>query len=516
MVEHPVLLLILDGWGKAAPGPGNAISQAHTPNLDRLMASCPGTTLQCMGPAVGLPPGQMGNSEVGHLNLGAGRIVYQDIMRINMAVEDGSLRTNEVVGDLIDTTRAQGGRLHFMGLISDGGVHSDQAHLLALLAVCKEKGLTDVVVHAFLDGRDTPPASGFDCVQRLQAGMDTIGVGRIATVSGRFYAMDRDKRWERIELAYDALTLGKGIACSDPLEAIEASYAQGENDEFVKPRVIMDNGCPVGCIEDGDAVFFFNFRADRARQMTRALYDPEFTAFERKKFPQLCSMVTMTQYDKHFGLPVAFPPVRMAQILGEVVAEAGARQFRIAETEKYAHVTYFFNGGREEPFDGEDRHLVPSPREVATYDLKPEMSVHEVARILCETLRNREHRLIICNFANLDMVGHTGVIPAVIAACEVVDGCVGQVMQALEEVGGRGLVTADHGNAEEMLDESGGAKTSHSLNPVPCLLVGRKTGEMCLRPQGALCDVAPTLLEMMGLAQPEEMTGTSLLQKNAG
>jgi 2,3-bisphosphoglycerate-independent phosphoglycerate mutase len=437
-------------------------------------------------------------------------------MRINMAVEDGSLRTNEVVGDLIDTTRAQGGRLHFMGLISDGGVHSDQAHLLALLAVCKEKGLTDVVVHAFLDGRDTPPASGFDCVKRLQAGMDTIGVGRIATVSGRFYAMDRDKRWERIELAYDALTLGKGIACSDPLEAIEASYAQGENDEFVKPRVIMDNGCPVGCIEDGDAVFFFNFRADRARQMTRALYDPEFAAFERKKFPHLCSMVTMTQYDKHFGLPVAFPPVRMRQILGEVVAEAGARQFRIAETEKYAHVTYFFNGGREEPFDGEDRHLVPSPREVATYDLKPEMSVHEVARILCETLRNREHRLIICNFANLDMVGHTGVIPAVIAACEAVDGCVGQVMQALEEVGGRGLVTADHGNAEEMLDESGGAKTSHSLNPVPCLLVGRKTGEMCLRPQGGLCDVAPTLLEMMGLAQPEEMTGTSLLQKNAG
>jgi 2,3-bisphosphoglycerate-independent phosphoglycerate mutase len=453
MVEHPVLLLILDGWGKTAPGPGNAISQAHTPNLDRLMASCPGTTLECMGPAVGLPPGQMGNSEVGHLNLGAGRIVYQDIMRINMAVEDGSLRTNEVVGDLIDTTRAQGGRLHFMGLISDGGVHSDQAHLLALLAVCKEKGLTDVVVHAFLDGRDTPPASGRAYVQRLQADMDSIGVGRIATVSGRFYAMDRDKRWERIELAYDALTLGKGIACSNPLEAIEAAYAQGENDEFVKPRVIMDNGCPVGCIEDGDAVFFFNFRADRAR---------------------------------------------------------------IAETEKYAHVTYFFNGGREEPFDGEDRHLVPSPREVATYDLKPEMSVHEVARILCETLRNREHRLIICNFANLDMVGHTGVIPAVIAACEAVDGCVGQVMQTLEEVGGWGLVTADHGNAEEMLDESGGVKTSHSLNPVPCLLVGRKTGEMCLRPQGGLCDVAPTLLEMMGLAQPEEMTGTSLLQKNAG
>ena len=516
MTDQPVLLLILDGWGKAAPGPGNAVSLAKTPVLDGLLGSRPNTTLQCMGEAVGLPPGQMGNSEVGHLNLGAGRIVYQDIMRINMAVRDGSLKTNAVLLDLIETTRARGGRIHFMGLISDGGVHSDQAHLAALLDLCKDKGFEDVLVHAFLDGRDTPPTSGLGYVQRLQKDMDAIGVGRIATVSGRFYAMDRDKRWDRIELAYDALTLGTGIAADDPLAAIQDSYDQGENDEFVKPRVIMEDGRPVGMIEDGDAIFFFNFRADRARQMTQALFDPDFGEFERKTVPLLCAMATMTRYDKHFGLPVAFPPVRMSNILGEVVSDAGARQFRVAETEKYAHVTYFFNGGREEPFKGEDHKLIPSPREVATYDLKPEMSVNAVADTLCETIKNREHRLIICNFANLDMVGHTGIIPAAVAACEAVDACVGRVMQALDEVGGKALVTADHGNAEDMLDAHGGTKTSHSLNPVPCVLVGQGTENRTLRTGGALCDVAPTLLELLGMDQPEEMTGRSLLQKDAG
>ncbi|WP_462324869.1 2,3-bisphosphoglycerate-independent phosphoglycerate mutase [Desulfoplanes sp.] len=516
MDNPPVLLLILDGWGVAPPGPGNAISQAKTPHLDALLDSCPTTTLACMGESVGLPPRQMGNSEVGHLNLGAGRIVYQDIMRINMAVRDGSLKTNAVLLDLIETTRDRGGRIHFMGLVSDGGVHSDQAHLAALLALCKERGLEDVLVHAFLDGRDTPPSSGLGYVQRLQEDIENIGVGRIATVSGRFYAMDRDKRWDRIRSAYDALTLGEGIAADDPLAAIQESYDQGENDEFVKPRVIMEDGRPVGVVEDGDAVFFFNFRADRARQMTQALFDPDFGGFKRTKVPHLCTMATMTRYDEHFGLPAAFPPVRMTNILGEVVAGRGAKQFRVAETEKYAHVTYFFNGGREEPFKGEDRKLIPSPREVATYDLKPGMSVNLVAETLCGAIRNNEYRLIVCNFANLDMVGHTGSIPAVVAACGAVDACVGRVMQTLDGVGGKGLVTADHGNAEDMLDPDGGAKTCHSLNPVPCVLVGKGTGNRTLRDGGALCDVAPTLLDLLGMDQPEEMTGRSLLGKGPG
>jgi 2,3-bisphosphoglycerate-independent phosphoglycerate mutase len=512
MVDHPVLLLILDGWGKAAPGPGNAISLARTPHLDALFDACPNTELQCMGESVGLPPGQMGNSEVGHLNLGAGRIVYQDIMRINMAVKDGSLNTNPVLVDLIETARARGGRIHFMGLVSDGGVHSDQAHLSALLALCKEKHFKDVLIHVFLDGRDTSPTAGLGYVKRLMADMDALGVGRIATVSGRFYAMDRDKRWDRIQLAYDAMTLGKGIAGNDPLEAIEASYAQGETDEFVKPRVIQTPDGPVGTIEDNDAVFFFNFRADRARQMTQALTDPHFREFVRTKVPHLCTMATMTQYDHHFELPAAFPPVSMTNILGEVVANKRAKQFRVAETEKYAHVTYFFNGGREEPFEGEDRLLVPSPREVATYDQKPEMSVHAVTDVVCDVLERREHGLIVCNFANLDMVGHTGVIPAAVAACEAVDACVGRVVQTLDRVGGMGLITADHGNAEDMLGPGGKTKTSHSLNPVPCILVGSGTANRSLRRGGALCDVAPTLLELLGMEQPEEMTGRSLLQ----
>ncbi|GAU07464.1 2,3-bisphosphoglycerate-independent phosphoglycerate mutase [Desulfoplanes formicivorans] len=516
MVDHPVLLLILDGWGKGAPGPGNAISLAKTPHLDALLATCPNTELQCMGESVGLPPGQMGNSEVGHLNLGAGRVVYQDIMRINLAVRDGSLRSNSVLEDLIESARARGGRIHFMGLVSDGGVHSDQAHLAALLALCKEKHFKDVLIHVFLDGRDTPPKGGLAYVRKLMADMDALGVGRIATVSGRFYAMDRDKRWDRIKLAYDAMTQGEGVAADDPLAAIQAAYDQGDNDEFVKPQVIRTPGGPVGTIQDGDAVFFFNFRADRARQLTQALFDPHFKEFTRTKIPRLCAMATMTQYDHHFGLPAAFPPVSMTNILGEVVASNGASQFRVAETEKYAHVTYFFNGGREEPFEGEERLLVPSPREVATYDQKPEMSVNAVTDVLCEAIHRRKYRLIVCNFANLDMVGHTGVIPAAVAACEAVDQCVGRVLKALDKTGGTGLITADHGNAEDMLDAGGGTKTSHSLNPVPCVLVGSEATEYSLRSGGALCDVAPTLLGLLGIKQPAEMTGRSLLHKTTG
>ncbi len=510
-MSEPVLLLILDGWGHAPPGPGNAVSQAKTPHLTTLLATCPHTLLACMGEAVGLPPGQMGNSEVGHLNLGAGRVVYQDIMRINKAVDDGSLAANPVLLDLIHTTQERRGRLHCMGLVSDGGVHSDQTHLTALLGLCRAKGLHDVFIHAFLDGRDTPPTSGYGYVQRLQEEIQTLGIGRIATLTGRFYAMDRDKRWDRIELAYDALTQGTGIPIDDPLTAIEAAYDAGETDEFIRPRVVVEQGQPLGVIRDGDAVCCFNFRADRARQMTQALYDPLFTAFERKQIPSLAFLATMTRYDKDFDLPVLFPPMRIVNGLGEVVSKQGARQIRLAETEKYAHVTYFFNGGREEPFSGENRQLLPSPRDVATYDLQPEMSVHQVTQALCAAIRKGEHRLLICNFANLDMVGHTGSIKAAIAACQAVDHCVGQVMDALHEVGGKALITADHGNAEDMLDDQGRMKTAHSLNPVPCILVGAGTKAWSLRKGGALCDVAPTLLHLLGMNQPQEMTGQSLL-----
>jgi 2,3-bisphosphoglycerate-independent phosphoglycerate mutase len=511
--SNPVLLLILDGWGKAAPGPGNAVSLARTPNLDQLCATCPGTTLRCMGSSVGLPEGQMGNSEVGHLNLGAGRIVYQDIMRINLAIKDRSFFTNKVLIDLVDTAATTGGRVHLMGLVSDGGVHSDQAHLAATLELCRDKGVSDVFVHVFLDGRDTPPASGLSYVERLVEDMHRIGVGRIASITGRYYAMDRDKRWDRIKLAYDALTDGVGIACSDPLDAIRDAYAQNENDEFIRPRVMMQDHRPVATIRDDDAIFFFNFRADRSRQLTQALFDPQFDFFERQVVPALAAMATMTVYDGHFPLPAAFPPVKMSNILGEVVAGQGKKQFRIAETEKYAHVTYFFNGGREEPFPGEERLLIPSPRDVATYDLKPEMSANAIADALCAHIASGDYALIVCNFANLDMVGHTGVIPAAIKACECVDACVGRVMDALHTAGGIALLTADHGNAENMLDENGGIKTAHSLNPVPCLLVGDSMGGRRLRQDGALCDVAPTLLALLGMEQPAEMTGENLLRE---
>ncbi len=519
MANGPVLLLILDGWGIAPAGPGNAVSLAHTPNLDTLLATCPHTSLACMGEAVGLPSAQMGNSEVGHLNLGAGRVVYQDIMRINMAIKDGSLADNPVLKELMQRARAKGGRVHFMGLVSDGGVHSDQAHLHALLDLCKANGFggeaNNVFVHAFLDGRDTPPTSGLKYLRKLQQKMDALGVGRIATLCGRFYAMDRDKRWERVQKAYNALTLGEGKLVERPLAAIEDAYAKGENDEFITPRVIVENDRPVGMIQDGDAVFFFNFRADRARQLTQALSDMNFDAFERTIFPNLCAMATMTQYDGHFDLPAAFPPVAMNNVLGEVVARYGARQFRVAETEKYAHVTYFFNGGREEPFDREERKLLPSPRDVATYDLKPAMSAEAVAEALCAAISSKNYPFIVCNFANLDMVGHTGNIPAAITACETVDHCIGQIVDALGKVGGKALITADHGNAEDMLDAHKGTKTSHSLNPVPCVLLGKDSEQYTLRQNGALCDVAPTLLELLGMEQPEEMTGRSLLHKKA-
>ena len=507
-MKKPCVLLILDGWGKAAPGPGNAVSQARTPRMDALLSSHPKGELKCMGRDVGLPDGQMGNSEVGHLNLGAGRIVYQDIMRINLAIEDGSLAANPVLAELAGAARAASGRVHLMGLVSDGGVHSMQDHLVALIQALSDQGVADICVHAFLDGRDTPPRSGLGYIKALEADLARMGAGRIVSVSGRYYAMDRDQRWDRVELAYAAMTEGRGLAAVSAAEAVSDGYAAGENDEFVKPRVILRDGQPSGLIEDGDAVLFFNFRADRARELTRALTEDGFTGFARSRKIALSRFVTMTRYEKDFGLPVLFPPISLDRILGQVVSERGMRQLRTAETEKYAHVTYFFNGGQETPFPGEDREMLPSPKEVPTYDFKPEMSVYKITDTLVGALETGQYDLAVCNFANLDMVGHTGVIPAAVKACEAVDECLGRVMDCVAGMGGTLLVTADHGNAEDMLDEHGNVKTSHSLNPVPFVYVG--PDQVRVR-DGRLADVAPTILGILGIAKPVEMTGESLL-----
>lgn len=511
-MSKPCVLLILDGWGKAAPGPGNAVSLAKTPNMDRLLAGHPMAELKCMGRDVGLPDGLMGNSEVGHLNLGAGRIVYQDIMRINLAIEDGSLAVNPELAALAQAAREATGRVHLMGLVSDGGVHSMLTHLEALIQALAAQGVGDICVHAFLDGRDTPPRSGLGYIRKLEAALVRMGVGRIATVTGRYYAMDRDQRWERVERAYNALVLGEGIAAASAEQAVTEAYESGENDEFVQPRVILGDGAPSGLVRDGDAVLFFNFRADRARELTRALTEAEFSGFVRRQTVRPSRYVTMTRYDKSFGLPVLFPPMSLDKILGQVVSEHGLRQLRTAETEKYAHVTYFFNGGVETPFPGEDRKLLPSPKDVPTYDFKPEMSVFQVVQTLLDGLESGHYDLIVCNFANLDMVGHTGVIPAAIKACEAVDECLGRVMDAVARLDGTLLVTADHGNAEDMLDAAGNVKTSHSVNPVSFVYVGPRA--VALR-DGRLADVAPTILDILGLPQPVEMTGQTLLVASA-
>lgn len=503
----PTLLLILDGFGLAEPGEGNAVSQAATPNLDRLFKNYPWTKLVASGEEVGLPKGQMGNSEVGHLNLGAGRIVYQDIVRINKAIEDGSLATNPTLLQLIEEVKKKTSRVHLLGLLSDGGVHSLDTHLYKLIEILKDQGVKEVFIHCFLDGRDTPPRSAKKYLQKLKQVLDRLNFGQIASLSGRYYAMDRDKRWERTSLAYQTLVLGQGRKAKNALEALEQAYQQGENDEFVVPTFIEGSN---GTLEDGDGVIFFNFRADRVRQICQALFDAQFSFFERKKFP-LLHIITMTQYEKDFPLPVIFPPIEMKNILGEVVSKLGLKQLRIAETEKYAHVTYFFNGGREEPFALEERILIPSPREVATYDQKPEMSVYEVSSTLSKHILKNDFDFYVCNFANLDMVGHTGVIEAAIKACEAVDKCVGEVVESMLKIGGRVLLTADHGNAEDML-ENGKPKTAHSTNPVPFILI-EKNCVFRLREKGILGDVAPTILDLWGVEKPLEMTGKSLLVK---
>ncbi len=503
----PVMLMILDGWGINPSRENNAVAMAATPNLDRLFSEYPNTRLDCAGPAVGLPEGVMGNSEVGHLNIGAGRTVYQTLLRIDRAIADRSFFDNPAFKRVMDQVKTRGSKLHIMGLVSDGGVHSQLNHLLALVDMAESSGLSDVRIHAILDGRDTPPDSGKGYVRKLETAIAGKKGIRIATLCGRFYAMDRDTRWERTETAYRLYTEAQGLGETDPVKAVENAYERGETDEFVKPVVIG----PPSAMEDGDGLIFFNFRADRARQITRALTEKDFKGFLRRKKPEFSDYVCMALYDETFGLPVAFGSVKLEGILGAVISGLGLSQLRIAETEKYAHVTYFFNGGEETPYPGEDRCLIPSPRDAATYDLAPGMSAVAVADELLHRISGgTPYDLIVVNFANMDMVGHTGVISAAVTAVETVDTCVGRVVAAFRKAGGDVIVTADHGNSEQMVDEKGGPHTAHTLNPVPLILVSDSLKQADLR-TGCLGDIAPTVLTVMGIAKPAEMTGVSLI-----
>ena len=509
-MKKPIALIIMDGFGESKIVDGNAVLNANTPNLDNLIKEYPHTLISASGLDVGLPNGQMGNSEVGHTNIGAGRIVYQDLTRVSKAIEDGDLFKNEV---LLETMKnAKTSALHLMGLVSDGGVHSHIDHLKGILKMAKENGVENVYVHAFTDGRDTDPKSALKYIQDIEDYMKELGVGKFASVSGRYYAMDRDKRWDRIKLAYDAMVNGKGLTASSAKEAVENSYAEDKNDEFVLPTVIVENGHPVGLIKEGDSIVFGNFRPDRAREITRAIVDTDFTGFER---PNMKTYFTcLTTYDITIkNVHVAFKPQSLENTLGEYLAKNGKKQLRTAETEKYAHVTFFFNGGVEEPNEGEDRELVPSPK-VATYDLQPEMSAYEVTNKLLAKIDEDKYDFIVVNFANPDMVGHTGVIKAAIKAVETVDECVGKVVEKILSKGGEAIITADHGNVELMQDpETKSTITAHSTNPVPFILVGEKDKSLSLREGGRLCDIAPTILEMMNLDKPEQMTGESLIIK---
>ncbi|MEE9255655.1 MAG: 2,3-bisphosphoglycerate-independent phosphoglycerate mutase [bacterium] len=503
------MLIVLDGWGlRASPG-HNAIAIAQTPVMDALLKSRPSARLRTCGRAVGLPEGQMGNSEVGHLNLGAGRVVNQDIVRIGRAIEEGSFAQNEVLLGAARAANSGGGAVHLLGLVSDGGVHSLQDHGVAAARLARLAGAERIYAHAFMDGRDTPPRGGLAYLEKFAAGLEREAGARIATVSGRYYAMDRDRRWERTKRAWGAMVLGEGHRRQDPLEWVKSSYERGETDEFIQPCVIDEGGVPIGLIEGGDAVICFNFRADRARQITRALTEASFDGFARGKFPPV-HFACMTAYDESFSLPVAFPPVEMKGLFCHALHAAGKTSLRVAETEKYPHVTYFFNGGAEEALEGEARVLVPSPKEVATYDEKPEMSAEEVTEKVEEAIQEGDCDAIILNYANPDMVGHTGVEEKAVQAVQTVDACLGRVLQALESAGGAALVTADHGNCEQMWDDENGCPhTAHTLNETPCIIVAPGF-EGPLRPGGALRDVAPTLLGLMGIEPPPEMTGRDL------
>jgi 2,3-bisphosphoglycerate-independent phosphoglycerate mutase len=537
--QKPLVLIILDGWGYAPPSESNAISLARKPNYDKLLADFPNTLIHTSGRYVGLPTGQMGNSEVGHLNIGAGRIVYMDITKIDVMIENGEFEKNPVLLDALAKARTGERRLHLLGLLSDGGVHSHQNHLYALLRMAKKNGIERVFVHGFMDGRDTLPTNGVKYIEQLQQKMREYGVGKIASVSGRYYAMDRDKKWDREKLAFDAMVYGhaEGGSYFDPVQGVKESYNDEKTDEFIIPFVIYDGrNEPTGTIRDGDVCINFNFRADRARQITRCLArNSHFTAQDgaeleaaaeldsvipRDRVPKDLTYVCMTQYDKHFTLPVVSPPESLGNILANVMANLNMRNLRVAETEKYAHVTYFFNGGVEKPFAGEDRILVQSPK-VATYDLKPEMSAQGIGDAVVKAIEDKTFDVMVVNFANADMVGHSGKIPPTIKACETVDACLGQIYAALKRVGGAMIVTADHGNAEQMIDpETGGPQTAHTTNPVPFIVaselavpVDRFRGDsrrFTLKPDGALQDIAPTMLGILGISQPKEMTGHDL------
>ncbi|HSY12140.1 MAG TPA: 2,3-bisphosphoglycerate-independent phosphoglycerate mutase [Verrucomicrobiae bacterium] len=536
---RPLVLIILDGWGYAPPSNANAISLARKPNYDRLLAEFPNTLIHTSGRYVGLPAGQMGNSEVGHLNIGAGRVVYMDITKIDLMIENGEFFTNLALMKAMEAARTGERRLHLFGLVSDGGVHSHQNHLYSILKMAKQNGVHRVFVHCFMDGRDTLPTNGAGYLEQLQQKMREYGVGKIASVSGRYYAMDRDKKWDREKKAFDAMAFGgaEGSRYTDPVQGVKDSYNKGVTDEFIIPFVVTDErGEPVGTIRDGDVCINFNFRADRARQITRCLArNSHFTSQDgreldgaedldnvipRSRTPKDLTYICMTQYDKHFTLPVVSPPESLTNILANVMADRSMRNLRVAETEKYAHVTYFFNGGIEKPFPGEDRVLVPSPK-VATYDLKPEMSAQGIADAVTQAIADNTFDVMVVNFANADMVGHSGKIPPTITAVETVDHCLGQVYSALRQRGGAMIVTADHGNAEQMIDPaSGGPQTAHTTNPVPFIVCAEDAvtpanfkgdpRRFTLRADGALQDISPTMLGILGIPQPKEMTGHDL------
>ena len=509
MDKKLTMLMILDGFGKNPNKEGNAIELANTPNIDELMRKNPTTTIYTSGLAVGLPEGQMGNSEVGHTNIGAGRIVYQELTKITKSIEDGDFFSNQELVAAIENCKKNNSKLHILGLLSDGGVHSHMRHLFAVLELAKRKGFEDVYVHCFLDGRDTPPASAEGYILKLEEKMKEKGVGKIASISGRFYAMDRDKRWQRVQKAYDAMVKGEGVKATSAEMAIEASYQKEVFDEFVEPTVIYNGENPVATIENNDSVIFFNFRPDRAREITRTIVDKDFNEFEIKKMDLY--FVCFTQYDETMpNVHVAFKPTELKNTFGEYISKHGLKQLRIAETEKYAHVTFFFNGGNEKQYEGEDRILVPSPK-VETYDMKPEMSAYEVTKNVVEQIENEKYDAIILNFANPDMVGHTGSLEAAIKAVEAIDECVGKIVKSTEKVNGVLLITADHGNAEQMIDyKTGEPHTAHTTNPVPLILVGMDDVKL---KEGKLADLAPTMLDIMGLEKPEEMTGESLIER---
>ena len=512
MAKKPTVLMILDGYGLNENTKANAVAEANTPVLDGLMANYPFVKGYASGMAVGLPDGQMGNSEVGHLNMGAGRIIYQELTRITKEIQDGDFFRNEAFLQAVENCKKNNSALHLMGLVSSGGVHSHNTHIYGLLELAKKNGLENVYIHCFLDGRDTPPKSGKEFVEELVKKCEEIGVGKVASLAGRYYAMDRDNRWERVEKAYRAIRFGEGEVAICPVEAMEASYNADKTDEFVEPTVITENGVAIGKVEDNDSIIFFNFRPDRAREMTRAFCDNEFQGFNRGDRANVV-FVCFTEYDATIpNKMVAFHKVSITNTFGEFLAANNMTQARIAETEKYAHVTFFFNGGVEEPNKGEDRILVKSP-DVATYDLKPEMSAYTVTEKLIEAIKSDKYDVIIINFANPDMVGHTGIEDAAIKAVEAVDECIGKTVEAIKEVDGQMFICADHGNAEQLVDyETGAPFTAHTTNPVPFILVNADP-QYKLREGGCLADIAPTLIELMGMEQPKEMTGKSLLVK---